>query len=252
MKQRYGTELRSRTLASIKPEISQALTSLLDEIRTTNDAKIMRTAVGGYRKPIGNRSQYKVTTRPNRPSRSCPLCKQGNRPENGHFLSECTVLPEQGRRYIAKARQIADIFNDPADPETKPYADEPDGDTDDPGPSPSTHAFRIQTRQSPYLDMFHAPHPVRITIDSGAPGNMIRHTVVQRLGCRVTTSSQSVYQADGSSLLHVVGETRLSFTREDRTFTLEGLVVENLDVDVLAGTPSWKPMISQYAQPSAK
>jgi hypothetical protein len=33
VKQRYGTELRSRTLASIKPEISQALSSLLEEIR---------------------------------------------------------------------------------------------------------------------------------------------------------------------------------------------------------------------------
>ena len=197
----------------------------------------MRTAVGGYRKPIGNRPQYKVSTRPNRPSRSCPLCKQANRPENGHFLSECSFLPEQDRRYIAKARQIADIFDDPADPDPRPYADEPDSDTDDPGPSPSAHVFRIQTRQSPYLDMFHAHHPVRITIDSGATGNMIRYTVVQRLGCRVTPSSQSVHQADGSSPLHVVGETRLSFTREDRIFTFEDLVVENLDVDALAGTP---------------
>ena len=30
VKQRYGTELRIRTLASIMPEISQALTSTLD------------------------------------------------------------------------------------------------------------------------------------------------------------------------------------------------------------------------------
>ena len=32
VKQRYGTELRSCTLASIKPKISQALSSLLDEL----------------------------------------------------------------------------------------------------------------------------------------------------------------------------------------------------------------------------
>ena len=38
VKPRYGTELRSQTLASIKPEISQALTSLLDEIRAADDA----------------------------------------------------------------------------------------------------------------------------------------------------------------------------------------------------------------------
>lgn len=146
VKQRYGTELRSRTLASIKPEISRSLTSLLDEIRTATDAKIMGTAVSSYRKPIGNRSQYKMSTRPNCSSRSCPLCKQANRPQIGHFLSECSFLPEQDRRYIAKARQIADICDDPADLETRPHADKPDSDTDDPGPSPSTHVFRIQTR----------------------------------------------------------------------------------------------------------
>lgn len=35
----------------------------------------------------------------------------------------------------------------------------------------------------------------------------------------------------------MVGETRLSFTREDHKFTLERVVVENLDVDILARTP---------------
>ena len=85
--------------------------------------------------------------------------------------------------------------------------------------------------------MFYAHHPVRVTINSGATGNMIRHTVIQRLGCQVAPSSQSVHQADGSSPLHVVGETRFPFTRGGHTFIFEGLVVENLDVDVLAGTP---------------
>jgi hypothetical protein len=44
VKQRYGTELRSQTLASLKPEISQALDALLDEIRSSNEAKVLRTA----------------------------------------------------------------------------------------------------------------------------------------------------------------------------------------------------------------
>ena len=85
--------------------------------------------------------------------------------------------------------------------------------------------------------MFYAHHPVRVTIDSGATGNMIRHTVIQRLGCQVTPSPQSIHQADGSSPLHVVGETRFPFTRGGHTFIFKGLVVENLDADVLAGTP---------------
>ena len=46
VKQRYGTELRSRTLASIKQEISQALTSLVDEVHAAGDASAMRTGPG--------------------------------------------------------------------------------------------------------------------------------------------------------------------------------------------------------------
>ena len=37
VKQRYGTEFRSLTLASLKPEIWQAKNSLLDEIASTNE-----------------------------------------------------------------------------------------------------------------------------------------------------------------------------------------------------------------------
>ena len=43
VKQSYGTELRCRTLASIKPDISHALDSLLEEFRTSEEAKVLRT-----------------------------------------------------------------------------------------------------------------------------------------------------------------------------------------------------------------
>ena len=49
VKQRYGSELRSRTLASLKPEISQAISSLLDEIHSISETKIMRQAT--YNQP---------------------------------------------------------------------------------------------------------------------------------------------------------------------------------------------------------
>ena len=44
VKQRYGTELRSWTLASIKPEVSQALESLLEELHHTQEARVIRSA----------------------------------------------------------------------------------------------------------------------------------------------------------------------------------------------------------------
>ena len=87
------------------------------------------------------------------------------------------------------------------------------------------------------MDVFHGQRVVRVTFDSGTTGNMIRHTTAKHLGCPIISSAQSVQQADGSSQLQVVGEIRTSFTRDNTDFKFEGLVVEDLDVEVLAGTP---------------
>ena len=95
----------------------------------------------------------------------------------------------------------------------------------------------VQVRQSPYIDTFHNHHHARIIIDSGATCNLFRLSAIRRFRAKVTTSSQSAHQADGSSPLKVVGEARLFFTRDTHTFQFEGLVVEDLDVDILAGTP---------------
>ncbi len=45
VKQKYGADLRNTSLASLKPEISQAMSSLLDELRSIEDTRAMRTAV---------------------------------------------------------------------------------------------------------------------------------------------------------------------------------------------------------------
>ena len=240
VKQRYGTVLRSQTLASIKPEISQALASLLDEIRASDDAKILRTAVSteSCRPTQSSRVTYKpMSSRRPRPGKTCPLCKQAGRSEIGHFLSECKYLPDTDRRYIVKARQILGILDDESDADDNLDTGLPICDAEGEEPNSSAVAYRIQTRQSPYMDVFHGHHVIRVTIDSGATGNMIRYSLVKRLGFEIIPSAQSVHQADGCSKLHVVGETRISFTRDNREFKFEGLVVGNLDVDVLAGTP---------------
>ena len=93
VKQRYGTELRSKTLASLTPEISQALDSLLEETEFTNEAKILRTA---FQRP-SQRNATKVAKHKDM-QKSCPLCKQANkRPHSQHFLSKCPFLPIEDR-----------------------------------------------------------------------------------------------------------------------------------------------------------
>ena len=69
----------------------------------------MRTATNTFCKT----SPPKRGIRSARQPKSCLLCKQAGRPDSSHFLSECCHLPEDNRKFIAKARQIANIFDEP-------------------------------------------------------------------------------------------------------------------------------------------
>ena len=191
IKYRYGTELCSHTLASIKPEISQALYSLFNEINAANQTKIMQL----------------------------PPC------------------------YTAKAREIVGILEDDYEDSTIEY---PHTSTkeEDLHPKTASAAFHVETRQSPYMDMFHGHTPVRITIDNSVTPNMICLSLIREFHAHIESTSQSTHQADGSSPLKVVGEICLSFAHRQHNFAFEGLVVENLDIDILAGTPFMKLMTS--------
>ena len=97
---------------------------------------------------------------------------------------------------------------------------------------------RVNVSQSPSLPAFYSHHPLRLTIDTGAKTNMMRASLARHIGAKVTKSSQTALQADGRTPLAVVGETRLPLIRHGRPLTLgEALVVEDLDVDILAGAP---------------
>ena len=243
VKQRYGTELRSKTLASIKPEISQALSSLLGEIHASDDAKVMRTA--GYTFPARSRRQPRKEkpargTSRNRPTPTCPLCKQAGRPSTDHFLSTCTFLPEKDRLFMTRARMITSAFDQldlSVDPDEEACSfDEEEPPSQNDFAVPATTRY-VQVQQSPFLHAYFQHHPLKITLDSGAETNMIKESVAYFIGARIEKTSQSALQADGRSPLAVVGEIHETISRGPHSFLLEALVVRDMDVDVLAGVP---------------
>ena len=248
VKQRYGTELRSRTLASVKPEISQALESLLDELHTSDESKVLRSAP-----PTDHRSfvsaRRRLLPKP-RAVKSCPLCQQADRPDfRSHFLSNCKFLPEPDRLFMSKVRQVAGIELGESSYDNHHSLDQP-GPSDFQEFSDMQHCpsgvlptmeppvtRRVNVSQSPFLHAFYSHHPLRLTIDTGAETNMMRASLARHIGAKVTKSSQTALQADGRTPLAVVGETRLPLIRHGRPLTLEAVVVKDLDVDILAGTP---------------
>ena len=66
---------------------------------------------------------------------------------------------------------------------------------------------------------------------------MIKYSVVSLIGPNIMKSDQSALQADGVTPLDILGETHLTLSRDNHSLQLEALVVNDLDVDVLAGIP---------------
>ena len=221
VKQKYGSELRNKSLASLQPEISQAMASLLDEIRSIEEVRVCRTGSFQTQRRF---SKQKV--------KSCILCKTAGRPSGTHYLYECRFLPEDDRRVLRSGRaRFLDCDED----------DDVDANAElsvesvliDPPPT----ARRVNIEQSPYLNVYHEQFPVRLTLDTGATTNMILSSFAKSINLPVHPASQLARQADGVTPLHVVGEVHCQLTRSADTFQLDALVVDKLDVDILAGNP---------------
>ena len=172
VKQKYGTQLRKQTLASLRSEISQAMDSLLSEARQGDTT--------GLRSSISEERRIRKPFKPKR-QKSCPLCKTANKPSD-HFLSECKYLPDSDKRYISKARLIAQILDDDEDHDDEQSEEE------------SAAAYRVMTQPSPHMIAFYKHHPVRLTLDSGATGNLMRASTAHALQVPIEKSTQTARQ----------------------------------------------------------
>ena len=169
VKQKYGSELRNKNLASLKPEISQALGPLLDELRSIEDTKAMRV---GNSAPSRNPSGVQGQPR-RRPFLSCILCKTAGRPHTTHNLMDCRYLPDRDRRPWARSRLVMDDSEEPGVDEYEPLGESSDL-VAPPVPGEEPAALRVSIVQSPVLYMFYHEHPVQLILDTGATSNMIR------------------------------------------------------------------------------
>ena len=103
-------------MASLKPEISEALDSLLEEIRSSADSKVLRTTATRFRQ-FPPRPSYKSPPQPRAPikrPKSCPLCKQAGRNDQ-HFLSACSYLPPEDRTYLSRSRLTSALDDEEPD-----------------------------------------------------------------------------------------------------------------------------------------
>ena len=208
VKDRYATDLKSMSLASIKSEISSALDSLLEEVQVSQDSRAMRASAisngrewrdprsrdwresrnqgwsdGKSREGKNTPGRYKSNQEREDPE--CPLCVAAKRPYVNHHLSGCRYLPEKDRKYITRARSSTIESGD--EEENDRHSDTYDNAGAACARSvdiPPT-ARRVPVESSPFLDVYYKHHSVRITIDSGGTANFIRRDVAVKLNVNI-------------------------------------------------------------------
>ena len=252
VKQRYGAELRNKTLASIKPEISQALSSLLEELSVSEDPRISRAQ--SYQQPRrgGFSSRGGQRERPTG-GKYCCLCRTANRPNyEDHFLSQCRYLPEGDRkRMTSQIRNVeiqedSDEYDDyPNEPEQQHQHDQQHGagasgnSDDNPLIDPPVSILRrVTTRKSPKMDCFHGHVLVCLLLDTGAESNLIGERTCRQMGLKYSKTNQGAQQVDMKTPLSVLGEVRgVKINKGAHVFTLDALIIADDIGDIVAGEP---------------
>jgi len=113
-------------------------------------------------------------------------------------------------------------------------------------------ALRVGIVQSPVLNTIYHKHPMQLTLDTGATSNMVPDSSGKLYGFPIILASQMARQADGVTPMDVIGKVHCSLTPGQWTFELDALVICQLDVDILAGNPSWCATTLVFALPNIR
>ena len=232
VKQKYATALRTKTLYSLKPEISMAIPSLLEEAQSIEEARVMRLGGSGHRQQRSNYSKFNQSRKPDsKKTVECSLCKQAGRPSN-HFLSKCRYLLDSDRKYLSKARRVMGVLDESDEEEEfeEEYEDQQEAE------QPPPHIRRVMSKGCPHMKVFHKSCPTEMTMDCGAEVDLIRRSDAIAIGAKIEKTDQTSTWGDGHELA-VSGEVHLTLTRGKHEFQFSALVVDVLDVPLLGGVP---------------
>ena len=234
VKQKYATELRNCTLASLRDEISESVDALLAEL-TGDSANVSRAS---YQSSLEYHDKQQ-SSKSSHNNKSCILCQTAKRIAD-HYLPDCPYVPDADKRFMARARKLCD--EDPlSDSHSRAIGVVSD--------YPSCNSVEVET--SPTLSVQYAGAAVDLVIDSGTECNLIEEEYVKSIGATILKASTNAKQADGHSHLEIVGEVHLEFQRYPHSFKFNGLVARKLKDRVIVGMP-FLSSNDIYIRPSKK
>ena len=241
IKQKYATDLRTKTIFTIRPEISMSLDSLLDELKATQEVRSMRAditekveamRVGNFKK---EKSKYrdKGIKGKKDPPFPCTLCDQTNRTPTNHYLSACPYMPEREKKRLLRANAVVldEVYQEPDD--------EPDED-DDPDTTRYTlprgpRIARVTVIRSPTLPVRFGKFTTELLIDTGSESSLIHIDEARRLRLDIKPNTIQIPSTADFTEMDVAGEARAVFSRGDLKFKFDALVINKVSSPIIGG-----------------
>ena len=244
--QRFITELRTKTYAAIFPAISRSVDTFLDELSgniSVNKAYHSYTPRPSYmNKP---KSNYPQTYKSNAykynqyKKKNCEFCKAtGKRMYHTHSIDDCLFIKKMNESKPAYVKQICDEELDDIE---KHYAEFHEEENENIQPYIVEHIInRTNLDASPTLELFSKDQVCSITLDTGAPCNLMAERKAIQMNATIKPTTRRVRMADGVSPLDVIGETEVTLFRKNKPYKLSAIVCRDTDTEILAGMPFMK------------
>ena len=250
--QKFITQLRNQTYASLYPEISRSVEAILEEL--DNEASVSRLQhprsfsqykPNSYRYPSSS-SSYKFPPRNknSKPKIFCNFCKlTGRSYYENHSDEDCLFIKKYSQKLASSQKSAAaNCLNNEDDEDynnlSQHYEDfyRCEEESQDNNACTIEHIIsRISMDASPVLTLMKNQKCYNVTLDSGATCNCLDKATAREMNAIIQPTNHRVRMADGLSYLPVVGETTVTLYRNNIPLQLSAVVCEKLDTDILAG-----------------
>lgn len=238
--QRFCTELRNKTYASIWPEICRSVDTLLKEL--SEDGTICRYGDNSRydapaRPPLRSRGSYQrfrgsPSYRSAPVSKHCDYCRVlGRRSYQTHTIEDCLFLKKERQDTHGSSRAVdVDDYDDHYEEFREEYPSSVAAITEH-------YINQVSVNASPSIIMYYEGRPYNLTLDTGGTCNALDTGSADEMHCEIRATNQRARMADGRSSLDVIGETDIVFMRDGKSFRLTALVCNISEPTILAGMP---------------
>ena len=238
--QRFSTDLRNRTFASLFPEISRSVGSLLEELNgETSTNRVFSSASYQSRHSAPNRSYNQKPRYADK--KCCDYCKlTGKKKFYTHSIESCFFVKRDKAGASAKQVEFADEEEEYLREQQEEFYQLTGESFDQEASRVVEHTVGVvNTSASPVLSLNKDNKSYELTLDTGCTGcSVIPEEAANDMKATIKPTMQRAKTANGK-YMNIIGEVEVTLYRGEKPYYLEALVSAD-PTDLLAGMPFLK------------